>query len=99
MLKKIQWSPSSEDDFGKILEYLNDTWDKGVVTQFIHITETILKQIVLNPKQFPLINRTKKIRKCVITKHNTLYYRNSKATIDILRIYDSRQNPNNLTFE
>ena len=60
------------------LEYLNNEWDERVVNQFIDLTDNFLEQILINPKQFPLIHKKKKVRKCVITKHNTLFYRDSK---------------------
>ena len=99
MSKKIVWSPSSESDFAKILEYLNENWDKKVTNQFIDLTESILEQISINPRQFPVIYKKEKIRKCVLTKHNTMFYLDSKSQVDILRIYDSRQDPNTLTFK
>jgi plasmid stabilization system protein ParE len=82
-----------------ILEYLNENWDEKVVNQFIDLTEDILRQISINPRQFPVIYKKEKIRKCVLTKHNSLFYRDSKSQVDILRIYDTRQDPNTLTFK
>jgi len=99
MPKPIVWSPSSENDFGNILEYLNENWNSKVANQFIDLTERILTQISINPKQFPLIYKKQKIRKCVLTKHNTMFYRDSSSQIDILRIYDTRQDPDSLTFK
>lgn len=98
MLKPIIWSPLAESDFSSILDYLQINWGNKVVTDFISITESAVVQIAVNPKQFPVINKQKHVRKCVVTKHNTLFYRERKKYIDILRIYDTRQNPNNLKF-
>ena len=99
MPKPIIWSPLSESDFAKILEYINKNWDEKVTNQFVDLTENILKQISINPKQFPVIHKKEKIRKCVLTKHNALFYRDNKTQVDILRIYDTRQDPNTLTFK
>ena len=96
MPKKIIWSSLSEKDFSNIMSYLNNEWDAKVANQFIDIIEEILKQILINPKQFPLINKKRKVRKCVITKHNTLFYQDRKEYISILRIYDTRQDPEKL---
>lgn len=93
MSKQIIWSPLSESDFAKILQYLLDNWDEKVAVQFIDLTENILEQIATNPRQFPVIFKKKKIRKCVLTKHNTMFYRVNKTQIDILRIFDTRQYP------
>jgi len=99
MSKQIVWSPSAESDFANILEYLQENWEERVTNHFIDLTEGILEQISINPKQFPLIHKKQKIRKCVITKHNTLFYRESNSQVDLLRIYDTRQDPNILTFK
>ncbi len=96
MTKQIIWSPLSQKDFVLILDYLQNYWDNKVVQVFIEITERSIEQISNNPKQFPLIN--KNVRKCVLTKHNTLYYRDSKESIDILRIFDNRQDPQKMEF-
>ena len=98
MPKKIIWSPLSENDFMTILDYLKENWDDKVVQGFIEITDSSLSQISINPKQFPVIYKNKKIRKCVLTMHNTLYYRDRKDCVDILRIYDNRQDPKKLLF-
>lgn len=99
MSKQVIWSPQSENDFSDILEYLAENWDKEVALKFIDIVDKLINQILLNPKQFPIIQKQKKIRKCVITKHNSLYYRERKEFIDILRIYDNRQDPRKLKFK
>ena len=99
MSKPIVWSPSSERDFANILEYLNENWNEKVTNQFIDLTENILNQISGNPRQFPVIFKKEKIRKCVLTKHNSLFYRDSKTQINILRIFDTRQDPDSLTFK
>jgi plasmid stabilization system protein ParE len=99
MPKQIIWSPLSEKDFAKILEYLDNEWDDKVSNQFIDLVDEFLEQISINPRQYPLIHKKKKIRKCVITMHNTLFYRDSKKQVDILRIYDTRQDPEKLKFK
>lgn len=99
MSKPIIWSPLAENDFESILDYLQIHWENKVVSDFIVIVEGITGQIAANPTQFPLINKKKQVRKCVITKHNTLFYRNRKDYIDILRIFDTRQDPHKLKFQ
>ena len=99
MPKLIIWSPLSEKDFASILDYLQTNWNDKVVSDFIEITEGVIGQIASNPTQFPVINKKKQVRKCVITKHNTLFYRDRKENIDILRIFDTRQDPYKLKFQ
>ena len=98
MPKPIIWSPLSENDFISILDYLQINWNEKVVSDFIDITENIIGQITTNPTQFPVINKKNQVRKCVLTKHNALFYRDRKEHIDILRIFDTRQDPHKLKF-
>ncbi len=99
MHKPIIWSPLSEKDFALILDYLDKNWGQEVSINFINLTENSIELISINPRQFPFFHRRKKIRKCVLTKHNTLFYRDGKTNIEILRIYDTRQDPDTLTFK
>jgi hypothetical protein len=69
-----------------------------VSENFIEITDESIKQIIINPKQFPIIKKKEKIRKCVLTKQNTLFYNIGRQSINILRIYDTRQDPKRLKF-
>ena len=73
MHRQVVWSPSAERDFANILEYLNKNWDEKVTNNFIDLTEELIGQISNNPRQFPVIYKKEKIRKCVLTKHNTLF--------------------------
>jgi plasmid stabilization system protein ParE len=98
MSKPVIWSPQSEQDFSSVLDYLSQHWESKVALKFIDITEVMVRQISINPKQFPVIHKTRKIRKCVISKHNSLFYRERKDFVDILRIYDNRQDPRKLEF-
>jgi Plasmid stabilization system protein len=99
MPKQIIWSPLAEGDFEKILDYLDKNWEKKVAAHFVELTENLINQISLNPRQFPICYKRKNVRKCVLTKHNTLFYRDTRFNIQILRIYDTRQDPDTLTFK
>ena len=99
MPKQIIWSPLTEKDFSDILDYLKNNWSAAVLKRFIDITENLILQIALNNRQFPIINKKYKVRKCVLTKHNSLYYRDSKNQIEILRVFDTRQDPKKLKFK
>lgn len=93
MTKNVIWSPSAEKDLENILYYLSTNWSNSVVIGFLFELELQIDQIRTNKKLFPLVHKTKKIRKCVLTKHNTLIYRETSDKLEILRIFDTRQNP------
>ena len=96
MHKQIIWSSKSVSDLENILDYLALEWDNSVSLKFLDLIETLILQISINPIQYPLIHKKLNIRKCVITKHNSLFYRNRKGHVEILRIYDTRQDQKKL---
>lgn len=98
MSKEIIWSSAAENDLLKILEYLDLNWNTNVTNSFLDILDKNISQVSFTPDLFPVFNKLLKIRKCIITKHNTLYYENHDSEIVILRIYDVRQNPDKLKF-
>ena len=98
MTKYIIWSPASEKDFETILVYPNTHWNRRVILKFINKVDNTIGLISENPKLFPLINKELQIRKCVITKQNTLFYREVNQNIEVVRLFDSRQDPKKLNF-
>jgi len=98
MTRKVIWSPAAEKDFESILEYLTLKWNNLIIRKFINKVDDSIELIIEDPKIFPIINSKLQIRKCVVTKQNTLYYREKRASIEILRLFDSRQDPKKLTF-
>jgi plasmid stabilization system protein ParE len=90
---KIIWSPEAKQDMENILDYLMFRWGIAVTSRFLFHTEKIINQIAKNPKQYPVFFYPKRIRKCVLTKQNTIYYRLINEKIEIVRVFDTRQNP------
>lgn len=98
MRYKVKWTLSAENDFDLIIDFLLENWNVSVLETFIQITETSIQQISQYPTLFPIIYKKKMIRKCVLTKQNTLYYRVEGKQVQILRIFDTRQDPSKLQF-
>lgn len=98
MLKPIKWSSLADKDLELLLEYLDENWNNKISLQFLLKLSNYLNTIQKNPKLFPFINENFEIRKCVVTKHNTLFYKETEKRIEILRLYDTRQNPETLKF-
>lgn len=98
MSKKVIWSPVAQKDLEKILDYLNSKWSESIVTKFINKVDDNIGLIIEDPIIFPLINEELNIRKSVITKHNTLFYRETSDEIQIVRLFDTRQDPKKMIF-
>ena len=98
MIKQIIWSPAAEKDAEQILDFINTKWSKRVAAKFLNKLDDNIRLISEDPKLFPIIEDNLGVRKCVVTKQNSLFYRISDESIEIIRLFDTRQNPKSLTF-
>ncbi len=98
MLNEVIWSPSAEKDFESILEYLKLNWNDRIILRFVNRVDDNIRLILEDHKIFPVINEELQIRKSVISKQNTLYYREKAGKLEIVRLFDSRQDPKKLRF-
>lgn len=71
-------------------------WGTTVTSNFIARFENLCELLSENPAIFPFINRSKQVQKCVLTKHNILYFKEYANSIKILTIFDTRQAPEKL---
>lgn len=98
MTREVIWSPDSENDIETILDYLETKWNRRVIAKFLNKVDDGISIILEDPHIFPIINEELQIRKSVITKHNSIFYRELDNKVEIVRIFDTRQDPNKLKF-
>lgn len=50
----------------------------------------------MHPKSCPESEEFKGLHKCVVTKHNSLFYRITDDEIEVITLFDNRQDPSSL---
>lgn len=98
-MKEIVWTEIAESDLDAVLLYLERKWMQKVIDRFKSKLRDTIDQILQNPKQFPFLNKKQRFRKCVVTKHNTIIYKEFGTHIVLLRLFDTRQNPDKRIYE
>lgn len=93
MSKVLIWSELAESDLIELSNYLKENWSERVLSKFYFKLESTLARIQNNPRQFPFLNKSLRYRKCVLTRQNTIYYKEYKKHVLILRVFDTRKNP------
>jgi len=93
---QIVISPQAKQDLTNILQYLEQNWSQKSIENFLQKLEAFYSIISINPNLFGYYNRKKRIRKYALTKQNIIYYRSRKNAIEIITVFDSRQNPKKL---
>lgn len=96
MVKKVVITKLAQITYNDVLEYLIANWGETVTNDFIERFEEVYRAIAKNPQMFPFKDKVKQVQYCVLTKHNILYFKEVEEMIQILIIFDTRQNPKKL---
>ncbi len=99
MSRKVVISKTAERKLEKLFKYLIEKWSVKVKKDFVKKLDSSIEIIKNQPEIFPESKKGKSLRKCVITKQTTLFYRYNSKRINIVTIFDTRQNPNKLDKE
>jgi plasmid stabilization system protein ParE len=96
--KKIIWSSQAEIEFVKILEFFNErnksfTYSRKLANQF----KAALKQVSEKP-EIGLQTQAENIRG-IISGNYILFYHLGSQEIMVLKVWDSRQNPERVKFK
>jgi len=90
---RIEWTDNALTELKSTFEYIETNWTERELRKLSNEIERILSLISDNPNLFPL-TKNRKIRKVVVKKLNTLYYRKKDDEIvEILSFFSNRQSP------
>ena len=93
MIRIIRFSKSASTRLENLLYYLEKEWSKKVKEDFILKLDNSLLQIQNHPNSFPASEEINGLRKCVVTKQTTIFYKYSGNAIYVVALFDNRQDP------
>ncbi len=93
---KVTISERAEKNLDDIMFYLEEEWSIRVRDNFRKKLIKVVEQIANNPELFSPSTIKKNVRRCVVTKQTSLYYRILNQEIEIITIQDNRKNPQGL---
>jgi len=98
---EIIWSAKATITFYSVIDYLNENWTKKEMIQFNQRTLITISAIRKNPKMFPASAKNKDVRKAIVDKNNTFYYKidDNNQKIYLLTFFDCRQDPKKLIID
>ncbi len=91
---KIQWTEHALSELKETLEYLEINWTEKELRTFSAKLDHTIELISKMPEIFPESIERKNIRKAVVEKHNNLYYRINKNSIEVVSLFSIKKNPN-----
>jgi plasmid stabilization system protein ParE len=96
MIKPVILTPIAKADLETVSDWLFEKWDLLVLDNFIDLYQAKINVIAEHPSRYPIIHQASKLRKAVLTKHNIILYRDMEDRIEIISIFDTRQNPDKI---
>lgn len=96
---KVVLSKRAAHKLDALLVYLENEWSSKVKKDFIVKLDRSIALVSRLPESCPESKQMPGLYKCVVTKQTTLYYRIKNQTIQIITLFDSRQNPSKLKKE
>lgn len=94
----IVWTDEALQGLQRTINYLEQRWTQKEIRNFTRLLDKHLNIIKENPKIFPQSNKSIDIRRTVLSKQTTIYYKVEDSTIYLLTLFDNRQDPNKLKF-
>lgn len=91
---RIFWTDNALLELDQTLEYLENEWTATEIRKFSRELDHIIDLISKNPELFQKAKNG--VRRAVILKLNSLYYRRNGDVIEILSLYPNRKNPDEL---
>lgn len=96
MSSHVKWTKEAIVTFNQNLDYLSKGWNLSTINTFLDRVDEVIEHISLNPDIYPVYRSSDSIRRCVLNKHITLFYRVKGESIDIITFWNTHQNPDNL---
>ena|SRR5690606_37965544 len=90
---RIRWAVHALSELSDTIRYLAETWTEKELIQFANAVDNTDEIISRYPGMYPVSNKKKNVRKAVIDKNNTIYYRLVKESIEILSVFGTKQDP------
>ncbi len=90
---KIFWTDFALDELAQTIKYLQENWTEKEIKIFSTQLEETIVFISKNPNLFQSSDTKKDVRRAVVAKHNSLYYRLKNNDIEIISLFSHRQNP------
>jgi plasmid stabilization system protein ParE len=90
MALRLSWTPEAVDSLEEIFNYIELEFGHASAQKFAALVSRVLEQLVQYPNMFPSAS-THHVRRGVIGKHTTVYYRIDGDLIELLLFWNNRK--------
>jgi plasmid stabilization system protein ParE len=96
MANEVKWTNRALYEYDKLVSYLFNEWGENIAGRVINEINQTIVRIAKSPEQFPVFIKKKELRRCVASPQASIFFYVKNNVIEILSIFDNRQNPRKL---
>jgi plasmid stabilization system protein ParE len=93
---KLYWSDEAIRNLDLTLDYLEKEWTQKEINKFKIKLSKQLNLIIQNPRLFPKSAINPRLRRAVLSKQTTIFYELSGQQINLVYLFNNRQNINKI---
>jgi plasmid stabilization system protein ParE len=90
---EIIWSNRAKIDLDQRIQWLIENRSEKQLRNFVQALDKRINLIQMNPNLFPVSIKKSGIHKSVMKFHITLFYKVEGCKVQIITLFDARQNP------
>ncbi|MBC7399094.1 MAG: type II toxin-antitoxin system RelE/ParE family toxin [Mucilaginibacter sp.] len=91
--RKLKWSERALEENRILVDYLLNEWGAEITQRVTDEIDQTVIRIQNNPEHFQIVKKSKNIRRCVASPQTSIYFKVSNNAIEIITLFDNRQNP------
>lgn len=97
---KVAWTDHALEELSETFQYLQLNFSEKEISRLANKIESVLRYISQYPKLYPESSQQRGVRRAVVAKFNTLYYRinTKKNQIEILSFFSNCEDPEMVEF-
>ena len=92
----VKWTLIASEEYQDTVDWLIKNWDEKIAVRFVTDVENKIALL----KKFPLLGNPSSViadcRKTLVPPYHIMLYKIESERLEILRLFDSRQNPHKL---
>ena len=96
---KVKWTLLAAEEYEHTVDWLIKHWNENIAILFVDAVENKIALL----KKFPLLGNPSSAipgcRKTMVLPYHILLYKTENETIEIIRLFDGRQNPEKIYTE
>ena len=74
----VIWTDKGKTSYLKLLIFLKETHGQNTILKLSNDVQRCISRIISLPELYPIINKERQIRRCVLSKNSSLAYRYDK---------------------